>query len=178
MRWQSFLIVAAIVFVAATAGNAPAATRVIVFAAHRMTAASIDRGDCWTTSIASRRRDAYRCMVRNIIYDPCFVLNSRSVACPSALKPDLGIRIALTKQLPPPQRGGARNVWMMQLANGVTCNIGTGTVVLNYPFYCTGNWVCAPPQTRPGPQFTECGQPLSSVKVTARRRFVVSLAYE
>jgi hypothetical protein len=178
MRRQVLVSVGFLLVSVATAANAFTLTRVIVFSPRGMTATAVVRGDCWTTSIASRRRDAYRCMVRNAIYDPCFVLNAKSVACPSALKPDLGTKILLTKPVPAPQRGATRNVWMMRLTNGVTCSIGTGTVVLNYPFYCTGNWVCAIPQRRPGPWLAECGQPLSSVSVTARRRFALSTVYE
>jgi hypothetical protein len=118
-------------------------------------------------------------MVRNAIHDPCFVLSSESVACPNALRPDSGLQLFLTKTLPVPQRGNARNVWMMELANGANCNVATGTAIPNYPFYCTGNRVCAEPQSQTADtrQYVECGQPLSAIAVTARRRFRVSVLY-
>ena len=34
------------------------------------------RGHCWTGSLASPRRDAWRCLSGNFIYDPCFQLDS------------------------------------------------------------------------------------------------------
>jgi len=29
-------------------------------------------GECWTTSLILPREDAWRCMIENSIYDPCF----------------------------------------------------------------------------------------------------------
>jgi hypothetical protein len=119
-------------------------------------------------------------MAGNTIHDPCFTLGSRQVACPDALHPTSGLRLNLTEALPAPQRGNARNVWMMVLANGVTCNIGTGTTIPLFPYYCTGNWVCATPRRSPVPSVlvAQCGQPESATAVTARQQFRVARTYE
>ncbi len=145
-----------------------------------MTVSSTAKGSCWTTSIASRRSDAYRCMAGNTIYDPCFTLGSRNVVCPDGLRPKTGVRLSLTEALPAPQRGNARNVWMMVLANGVTCNIGTGTTIPLFPYYCTGNWACAAPRRsgNAGVLVAECGQPKSATEVMARQQFRVARTYE
>jgi hypothetical protein len=179
-RFFTAAIVALLVLATFTvASGAPAKTHVVKFDQRRMDVTSSARGDCWTTSIASRRMDAYRCMVVNSIYDPCFVVTAKIVACPSALNPNSGIRVLLTKPLPSAQRAGSPNVWMMELANGVKCNVGTGTVLPNYPYYCTGNWVCGSPQGSSvgGIEVAACGQPVSGTSITARRRFAVTAAY-
>jgi hypothetical protein len=119
-------------------------------------------------------------MTKNSISDPCFALTSRSVACPSALDPKTGIRINLDKPFPAPQGRSQRTPYMMKLAGGITCNMGTGTVMPGYPFYCTGNWVCATPQiSHPGaPVFVACGQPQTPTAVTAVGKYLVTTLYE
>jgi hypothetical protein len=91
-----------------------------------------------------------------------------------------GLRIALTKALPVPNTGKARNAFMMQLAGGITCNMGTGTVVADYPFYCTGNLVCAAPSSSTNQRaiFVSCGKPKNSVTVTGIGRYLVTVMYE
>src|SRR5512141_3134237 len=59
-------------------------------------------GSCWTTSISVTRSGAYRCMVGNMISDPCFVVppNPDQVVCGAdpAYKKD-GFVVKLTKPL-------------------------------------------------------------------------------
>ena len=147
--------------------TAAAKTQVVTFNGARMVTTLRAAGNCWTTSIASRRSDAFRCMVANGIYDPCFRINSRTVACPTNVAGNAGVRIALTKPLPRPNLGNARDAWFMQLAGGVTCNIGTGTVLPGYPFYCTGNLVCSEPSTAANRRaiFVRCGRPKNGMSV-------------
>jgi hypothetical protein len=179
MRIISAVTVALVLSAVAPAGSATA-TRVVVFSATSMIVTKSIAGSCWTTSIASRRRDAYRCTSGNEIYDPCFRAGSKSVACPSALTPSSGVRVLLTKPLPASQAGQSHNVWMMVLANGVKCNMGTGTIMPGYPFDCTGNWICAAPivTNADSTVFVECGQPVTATKVGALRRYSVAVAYE
>ena len=45
---------------------------------------NLEYADCWTRSLASDREDAFRCMVGNLIYDPCFVnsFSKNKLVCP------------------------------------------------------------------------------------------------
>jgi hypothetical protein len=119
-------------------------------------------------------------MVANTIHDPCFTIDARTVACPTNVPANTGVRIVLTKPLPQANTGGARNAWLMQLAGGITCNMGTGTVLPGYPFYCTGNLVCAAPSTTliRHAVFVQCGRPRSAVSVTRAGHYLVETLYQ
>ena len=84
-------------------------------------------GDCWTGSSLTRRTDAYRCMVVNLIHDPCFADESGSatfVLCPVSRPGSRVLKLKLTAPLP-------RNVsapdpmrfapWAVRLAGGRWC---------------------------------------------------------
>lgn len=47
---------------------------------------NLERANCWITSLASNRHDAFRCMVVNTIYDPCFInafdINFKTIVYP------------------------------------------------------------------------------------------------
>lgn len=161
------------------AGIAPARTKVVAFNPAAMKATSTVRGHCWTSSIASRRSDAYRCMVGNGIYDPCFSIDTKTVACPTNVAANSGVRVALTQPLPQANAGNVHNAWMMQLAGGATCNVGTGTTIPRYPFYCTGNLVCAAPaRSQQAAMFVQCGRPKNGMSVTAAGHYLVTVLYE
>lgn len=66
--------------------------------------------------------------------------------------------MALTKPLP--QEAAPANAWRMQLTNGASCNIATGTAIPGYPYYCSGGLVCsAPPPGQPQHAvFVKCAQ--------------------
>lgn len=90
-------------------------------------------GSCWTSSIASSRTDAWRCMVGNEIHDPCFTTDVKDkLVCgfdPSDPKSEFILQ--LTKPLPKPEQASiANNVhpWLLQLADGSFCQPFTGTV--------------------------------------------------
>lgn len=150
---------------------------VVVFNARSMHATAKQSGHCWTSSIASQRSDAYRCMVGNAIHDPCFTLSQREVACPTDVAANRGIVITLTKPLP--ESNQARSVFQMQLESGAQCNMGTGTVIPGYPFYCSGGLVCsAPPAGEPkGAVFVHCGTPAQG-KVATAGSYLVRVLYE
>jgi hypothetical protein len=63
-------------------------------------------GSCFTSSLASRRSDAWRCMVDREVYDPCFSDPSGAatfVVCPAFGNPPRVVdRIDLTAGLPQP----------------------------------------------------------------------------
>jgi hypothetical protein len=90
-------------------------------------------GDCWTNSIASNRPTAYRCMVGNNIYDPCFQSSSSTVvvcdANPAKRQP--GFALHVTKPLPAAQKpNGPILPFMVQLRDGSICTPETGTRAL------------------------------------------------
>jgi hypothetical protein len=89
------------------------------------------RGDCFTGSLATVRRDAWRCSIGNRIVDPCF--SSRrapdAVLCPRAAWKRTGIRIKLRQPLPRP-RGKRPSIklrpWALELVDGRHCGMETG----------------------------------------------------
>jgi hypothetical protein len=171
------------VFIAAVllAQIATAKTTTVAFSAAHMKVTGTASGTCWTGSIASLRSDAYRCMVGNSIHDPCFSLNAKSVACPTNVVANTGIRISLSKPLPRSNPNATPNAWMITLAGGATCNMGTGTIIPGYPFYCSGGIVCAAPMTstpKPAAIFVECGHPKSGASVAGTGRYLVTMMYQ
>lgn len=153
-------------------------SNVVVFQARGMHVSARQSGHCWTASIASQRSDAYRCMAGNAIHDPCFMLSPREVACPTDVADNSGIALELTQPLAPPT--GARNAWQMQLASGARCNIGTGTTIPGFPFYCSGGLVCSsPPQGESRTAiFVRCATPSSNGKTGQAGSYLVRVLYE
>jgi hypothetical protein len=93
-----------------------------------------ESGSCWTLSIASPREGAWRCMVGNQIFDPCFSPEGETdyVICgehPFSSSPG-GVRLNLTQPLPeltPPSQ--TSNVLAMELEDGTRCRfLTTGTL--------------------------------------------------
>jgi hypothetical protein len=178
-----FIWVALVSLLPISAFGAPtiaARTTSVTIDAATMKVTQTVRGSCWTGSIASRRHDAYRCSVVNSIHDPCFRIDSKNVACPTNVAANSGVRIALTKPLPVPNGTNARNPFVMQLAGGITCNVGTGTVVPDYPFYCTGDLVCAAPTSiaNRSAVFVACGKAKNGLTVTGIGKYLVRVMYE
>ncbi len=123
---------------AAAAGPAPK-TKVIIFLPYvdghikpGMIVAHRASGDCWSTSLATVRRDAWRCMSGNTIYDPCFSPKSgaKMVVCPTDVFNHKLIVLTLAKPLPkldsvdptakqlrPPDL----EPWFLRLSDGTNC---------------------------------------------------------
>ena len=109
-------------------------------------------GDCWTGSIASQRPDAWRCMVTNSIYDPCFSNAAlSSVACPSDAFSKRVVLILLDKPIPVHDRNtGSPSPWALMLSNGARCYMATGATSevggmrLNYECSSKG-WILGNP---------------------------------
>ncbi len=167
-------------FAAAPAMAYPGPTKVVRYGASGMKGKAV-KGSCWTSSIASTRSDAFRCMIGNSIMDPCFKLSAKTVACPQNVAANTGTIINLTKPLPAANPKSASKSWRFQVAggSGITCSSGTGTVVGNYPYYCTGNLVCTVPAATtkwPTTFMTTCGTPSGPMTVKgARPMFVMTL---
>lgn len=91
-------------------------------------------GSCWTSSIASGRPDAYRCMGGNLILDPCFAnpmapftAGSHWVACPFPAPNSITL-IHFRGQLPSSvsASGPTDNAWLIILGDGERCPLITG----------------------------------------------------
>ncbi len=158
----------------------PGATKVVSYSAAGMKGNTV-KGSCWTSSIASSRSDAYRCMIVNTIMDPCFKLSAKAVACPQNVAANTGVTINLTKPLPSANPKSAAKPWRFQVTggSGIICNAGTGTVIGNYPYYCSGNLVCSVPAAStkwPTTFMAQCGTPSGPLTVKgARSMFVTRL---
>jgi hypothetical protein len=125
---------------ASSAPAQPAGTQVITYApwtasgglASGISATSTQSGSCFASSSATNAPDAFRCLVGNLLYDPCFAdasSGSGEVLCPDSENPDSVILIKLTSALPAPNSTPASLVpWLLVLANGQHCNTNTGTV--------------------------------------------------
>lgn len=87
-------------------------------------------GYCWTASLADRRADAFRCMIGNQIFDPCFVLEGDKVVCgANPVTKEPGFPLKLTQPLPAarsPSNGADNWAWMVELADGTVCSFLTG----------------------------------------------------
>jgi hypothetical protein len=151
-----FLCVAGTAFAVALA--APS-TKVVMFApfgpgglnaSYKVT--SKIHGACWTGSIASQRPDAWRCMVSNSIYDPCFSNAAlSSVACSNDPFSKSVVLIVLDKPIPTQERNkGKPAPWALLLANGTRCFLATGAtgevggLRLNYEC-SSGGWILGTP---------------------------------
>jgi hypothetical protein len=105
-------------------------------------------GNCWTGSIAAQRPDAWRCMIGNGIFDPCFASpEGEFVVCdPNPAKGKPGFRLNLTEPLPRqdmPVRSpeaGTGSGWLVELADGTLCQPVTGASGLvggkTISYYC------------------------------------------
>ncbi|GCF11324.1 hypothetical protein [Dictyobacter arantiisoli] len=91
-------------------------------------------GNCWETSLADPRPDAWRCIVGNTIYDPCFsALQQKSyVICDANPAGDTrGMKVTFLDSLPASTatKNTARP-WILQLSDGTTCTFITGATAL------------------------------------------------
>lgn len=85
------------------------------------------RGHCWTDSIADfGRRGAWRCMVDNEIYDPCFEtprLTDGVICDANPATNKSGFILELTEPLPAPSSQVPSHPlpWLLKLADGSVC---------------------------------------------------------
>lgn len=82
-------------------------------------------GSCWTVSNATSNDKAWRCMVKNNIYDPCFETDSKQIVCDVyPEKQESGFELKLTETLPDIERdNGAQEKlpFWVELENGKFC---------------------------------------------------------
>jgi len=122
-------------------------TQVIKFVPTGPTSTQVS-GECFVSSIAATRSDAWRCMTGNEILDPCFSIpnNTTQVLCvPNPTDPSTFVTMNLTKPLPAAEPVTTQHPWFLQLADGTVCNFFTGATGavngerINYG--CSDGWV-------------------------------------
>jgi hypothetical protein len=90
------------------------------------------RGSCYSGSLADQHKDAWRCISGNYLYDPCFssAKHRKVVLCPDVPRIKTAVEIRLTRKLPEKMANSGHIYlgapWLMQLVNGLKCEIGTG----------------------------------------------------
>ena len=93
----------------------------------------IKTGECFASSIAVNRQDAWRCNVGNEIYDPCFTTKdvNKLVCGVDPSNTQQGFFLQLTKPLPvadAASAGSQLSPWMIKLVDGSVCTPYTGTM--------------------------------------------------
>lgn len=139
-RSQRAALVAAVTFlVGAGVASGAAHTQVIVYETFdasgtpTIAVAQTIKGSCFSGSSAARRRDAWRCMSGNRIYDPCFSAHQVNfVLCPIGAP---AVKIKLTKPLPGKfanrRKASTSGLpWALRLTSGATCRFLNGATSL------------------------------------------------
>lgn len=112
-----------------------AVTKISEYNVHLSGKEQVAQGKCWARSVASDKKNAWRCMVGNSIFDPCFKINPNKVLCVlDPNKPKNNIIVKLTKPLPKTKVSIKSNSTfsVLYLADGAICYIHTGTLPLAY----------------------------------------------
>ncbi|HWE61448.1 MAG TPA: hypothetical protein VHB98_07040 [Chloroflexota bacterium] len=125
--------------------NVVPATQVITFHPAGATGAAV-KGNCWTESIALQRADAWRCMVGNAIFDPCFSAtpHAMSVICAAYPTHPVDMRVILAAPLPAHSAIHSTRPWSFVLGDGSYCVAFTGTIGLYHglpmDYGCSNRW--------------------------------------
>ena len=110
--------------------SAPIVTHVTHFYPSGLRNSSTLSGNCWETSLAAPRVDAWRCIVADTIYDPCFSSPNYAnyVICAATPASDTrGLKVTLTDVLPKSTVTAAdHQPWTLRLSDGVVCTFLTG----------------------------------------------------
>jgi len=141
-------------------------------------------GFCFATSLASQRRDAFRCHSGHFIMDPCFSISKKKVNCPESASTNIGLVIRLTTPLPQQNVQGVASPLSFRIAsgNGITCDAnGTGISLTDfgdYEYFCPGNLVCNVPHASAkvsGAYYATCGVRTRRIVKNARTLFVTTI---
>ncbi|HEY8283853.1 MAG TPA: hypothetical protein VIJ28_05665 [Chloroflexota bacterium] len=103
-------------------------TKVITFHPKGTKGAAV-AGDCGMgESQALDRADAWRCIVGNVIYDPCFSTSSHATWVICAVEPGkpVGIKVNLAKPLPTHAPARDKQPWVITLGDGTSCGFVSG----------------------------------------------------
>jgi hypothetical protein len=148
------LVAAVTVAVAASAAQARASsvawTEVSVFSPP-VPKGSPRVGECWTDSIAIARVGAWRCMVGNEIFDPCFEVPGlgQGVVCgasPVGSQPGFVLKLSKPLPKPTPWTPESPRAWLIRVSDGSVCEIETGTIAhvdnIDIPYACSDSKPC------------------------------------
>lgn len=138
---------------AANALSIVAPTKVIIFHPKGFKGGPV-AGNCGMgESLALNRSDAWRCIVGNEIYDPCFskTAHAKWVICDAAPGKPLGIKVTLSAPLPTHAKAQDKQPWLLTLGDGVTCGFVTGGTFgvggqrANYACSVKTDWIIGSP---------------------------------
>lgn len=106
-------------------------TKIIDFKVPEKLPETIKSGRCWTNSVADPyREDAFRCIVENSVYDPCFLTNQKDIVfCQMNPLKESSFLIKLTENLPAvklPEKNQNNWAWFLKLHDGTYCSPYTG----------------------------------------------------
>jgi hypothetical protein len=107
----------------------PPSTKVVRFIPSGIRGTLYAPADCWETSLAAPRANAWRCIVENTIYDPCFNTSTQTdyVICDADPTGDPhGLKVMLAHPLPPSTPSSGIQAWIMRLADYSECSFITG----------------------------------------------------
>jgi hypothetical protein len=111
-----------------SAMDAVPATKVVIF--HPAgSSGQVVQGNCaMGESIALDRSDAWRCIVGNVIYDPCFSAapHATSVICDATPMKPVGFTVKLSAPLPTHRPAKGLQAWLLKLGDGTICGFDTG----------------------------------------------------
>jgi hypothetical protein len=146
MRLRGWIAVAAVALTALAVGSVATAgthtsTRIYgAFTASGQAAIHVTKtvkGYCFAGSLEADRNDAWRCLSKNFLYDPCFSSSKAKgiVLCPAAAWKRSGLEIKLTKGLP--TKFGSKRApstkgrpWAMETFSGLKCALaGMGPII-------------------------------------------------
>lgn len=112
----------------------PPSTKVVLFSPSGIRGTLDAPADCWETSLAAPRANAWRCIGKNIIYDPCFSTSTQAnyVICAADPSGDTrGLKAMLAHPLSAPgPYGSGIQAWTMRLSDGSVCSFYTGATGL------------------------------------------------
>ncbi len=194
MKLRGLLVVGAAVLTGLAAGSVATAatpTSARIYQAFTSSGAQAIRvtetinGHCFAGSVEANRNDAWRCISKNFIYDPCFSSSKARgiVLCPQAAWKRSGLKISLTRGLP--GKFGNRRVpstsvrpWAMQTISGAKCMLeGMGPFIsskVSGDYACTnGKWLWNQPNRKVQP-WTIFIAPVTATKLTTRARVAIA----
>ena len=126
-------------------------TQIIIFNTHKPIGKP-QEGYCWTNSLMVARNDAWRCMIGNLIQDPCFSISHDAghVICgASPVRDTAGFLLKLTKPLPEITNPDIPlEPWLIELVDASICTSRTGTLTfinnkpLKYSCSCPEHKTC------------------------------------
>jgi hypothetical protein len=103
---------------------APPPTVVVRYAPARI-GGSGEPGTCGASAAASYRDDAFQCLVRAVVHDPCFAMSSGNTALCDVDPRDAstGLVVAMTRvaEMAGGSRGPGSRAWLFELHDGTLC---------------------------------------------------------